>query len=60
MSRLGNITTQVGSWRLNLVRLVFLCLVIGLAWRLTDIQVLNADFLRGQGDARHLRDVTVP
>ncbi|MDO7667669.1 MAG: penicillin-binding protein 2, partial [Pseudomonadota bacterium] len=59
MSRQANIVTQVGSWRLNLVRLVFICLVLGLAWRLADIQVLNSEFLRGQGDARHLRDVTV-
>lgn len=59
MSRRTNIVTQVGSWRLNLVRLVFICLVLGLAWRLADIQVLNSEFLRGQGDARHLRDVTV-
>jgi cell division protein FtsI (penicillin-binding protein 3) len=59
MSRHANIVTEVGSWRLNLVRLVFICLVLGLAWRLADIQVLNSEFLRGQGDARHLRDVKV-
>ena len=56
----ANTFTHVGAWRLNLVRLVFVCLVIALAWRLADIQVLNAGFLRNQGDARHVRDVTVP
>jgi cell division protein FtsI (penicillin-binding protein 3) len=50
---------QIASWRLNLVRVVFLGLVIGLGWRLIDIQVLNTDFLRSQGDARHVRKVPV-
>ncbi len=59
MSTKANIVSQVGAWRLNLVRLVFISLVLGLAWRLADIQVLNSEFLRGQGDARHLRDVTI-
>lgn len=59
MSRQKNRFTQVGAWRLNIVRLVFISLVLGLAWRLMDIQVLNTTFLRSQGDARHLRNVTV-
>jgi cell division protein FtsI (penicillin-binding protein 3) len=59
MSRQKNSVLQVGRWRLNVVRLVFISLVLGLAWRLTDIQVLNSEFLRSQGDARHLRNVTV-
>ncbi len=50
---------HIASWRLNLVRLVFLGLVLGLGWRLVDIQVLNTDFLRSQGDARHIRKVPV-
>ncbi len=31
-----------------------------LAWRAVDLQVLNRDFLRQQGDARSLRVVSVP
>ncbi|PHS25591.1 MAG: cell division protein [Methylophaga sp.] len=58
MARRSNIN-QIASWRLNLVRIVFLSLVLGLGWRLVDIQVLNADFLRSQGDARHIRNVPV-
>ncbi|PHS71049.1 MAG: cell division protein [Methylophaga sp.] len=50
---------QIGVWRLNIVRLVFISLVLALGWRLTDIQVLNPDFLRDQGDARHIRKVPV-
>lgn len=54
-----NEINHIGSWRLNLVRLVFIGLVLGLGWRLFDIQVLNPDFLRDQGDARHIRQVPV-
>lgn len=50
---------QVGSWRLNLVRLSFIVIGLGLLWRLVDIQVVNPDFLRNQGDARHLRNVPI-
>ncbi|RKZ89052.1 MAG: penicillin-binding protein 2 [Gammaproteobacteria bacterium] len=59
MSRQRKSINSVGIWRLNVVRLVFISLVIGLGWRLTDIQVLNPDFLRNQGDARHVRKVPV-
>lgn len=50
---------HIGVWRLNVVRLVFISLVLGLGWRLADIQILNSDFLRNQGDARHVRKVPV-
>jgi cell division protein FtsI (penicillin-binding protein 3) len=59
MSRKTKAHYQVAVWRLNLLRLVFISLVLGLGWRLADIQVLNPDFLRNQGDARHLRKVPV-
>lgn len=54
-----NTLMKVGAWRLHLVRLFFVSFVIVLGWRLADIQVVNPDFLRDQGDARHLRDVKV-
>lgn len=60
MSRKAKPLNHVGAWRLNLVRIVFISLVLGLAWRLADIQVLNPDFLRNQGDARHVRHVAIP
>jgi cell division protein FtsI (penicillin-binding protein 3) len=50
---------HVGLWRLNLVRVMFILFVLGLCWRLADIQILNPEFLRNQGDARHLRQVPV-
>lgn len=54
-----NETQQTGTWRLNLVRIMFVAFVIGLGWRLADIQVMNTDFLRYQGEARHVRQVPV-
>jgi len=59
MSRRTKTVNHIGAWRLHLVRLVFISLVLGLAWRLTDIQVIDPDFLRQQGDARHLRKVAI-
>lgn len=50
---------QVGRWRLNLVRVMFVLFVAVLCWRLADLQILNPEFLRNQGDARHLRQVPV-
>lgn len=59
MSRRSNPHQQVGLWRLNLVRAMFILIVAGLGWRLADLQIFNPDFLRNQGDARHLRQVPV-
>ncbi len=49
----------VHVWRLNVVKVVFVTLVLLLAWRLADIQVVNPDFLRDQGDARHVRQIPI-
>lgn len=51
--------TVTSSWRLNVVRLAFMLFIGVLIWRLADIQIINPDFLRNQGDARHLREVPV-
>lgn len=34
--------------------------VLALVWRAVDLQVMNRDFLQGQGDARHLRALALP
>jgi cell division protein FtsI (penicillin-binding protein 3) len=59
MKRQTKAVKNVGVWRLNLVRIMFIALVLALGWRLADIQILNTDFLRNQGDARHVRKVPV-
>ncbi|MDC9725035.1 MAG: penicillin-binding transpeptidase domain-containing protein [Gammaproteobacteria bacterium] len=58
MSRKQKTVIHAGAWRLHLVRFVFISLILGLGWRLADIQVLHPDFLRDQGDARHIRNVS--
>ncbi|MDF1587736.1 MAG: penicillin-binding transpeptidase domain-containing protein [Gammaproteobacteria bacterium] len=59
MSRHNQSSNHTNVWRLNLVKLVFVGLVLGLSYRLADIQVIHPDFLRNQGDARHLRKVPI-
>jgi len=59
MSRQNNKSNHINVWRLNLVKIVFIGLVIGLGYRLADIQVIHPDFLRNQGDARHVRKVPI-
>ena len=43
-----------------MVLAVFVLVLGGLLWRALDMQVLNQDFFQRQGDARHLRTVTIP
>ena len=59
MARSSKANSHVAVWRLNLLRVMFVSLLLGLVWRLADIQVMNPDFLRYQGDARHVRQVPV-
>jgi len=59
MARSSKANSHVAVWRLNLLRVMFVSLLLGLIWRLADIQVMNPDFLRYQGDARHVRQVPV-
>lgn len=55
MSRISNC-----RFRRYLVMSVFLLAIFGLIWRALDMQVMNQSFFQQQGDARHLRTVTVP
>ncbi|SUD46376.1 peptidoglycan synthetase FtsI [Pseudomonas fluorescens] len=47
-------------WRFRVV-LGLLALMVGaIAWRIVDLQVVDRDFLIGQGDARSLRHIPIP
>lgn len=48
------------SARLGLLLALLGLIVFALVWRAVDLQVMNRDFLQGQGDARHLRVLTMP
>ncbi|MBX2824294.1 MAG: penicillin-binding protein 2 [Gammaproteobacteria bacterium] len=47
-------------WRRQLVLFGFLVLAAGLALRAVQLQIVQHDFLRGEGDARHHRTVSIP
>ncbi len=47
-------------WRRLSVLVAFVCLVVVLAGRALDMQVLHSAFFEQQGDARQLRHVTIP
>ncbi|WP_166569189.1 penicillin-binding protein 2 [Pseudomonas sp. R5(2019)] len=47
-------------WRFRVV-LGLLALMVGaICWRIIDLQVIDHDFLQGQGDARSLRHIPIP
>jgi cell division protein FtsI (penicillin-binding protein 3) len=46
--------------RRNLILVAVASASLLLVWRAVDLQVVNRDFLQGQGDARYLREVTDP
>lgn len=48
------------NFRRYVVFVVFVVAMLGLLWRALDMQVINQVFFKQQGDARHLRVVTVP
>ncbi len=50
----------IGCWRLAMVRLIFVSVALLLGWRLFYLQVMNPDFLKKQGDHRHLKKVAIP
>ena len=49
----------VHPFRYLLVIMVVMSAMLFLVWRAFDLQIMNKDFLQGEGDARYLRDVRV-
>ena len=55
-----NLEGALYPWRFRLM-LGLLALMVGaIAWRIIDLQVVDRDFLIGQGDARSLRHIPIP
>ena len=48
------------QFRRFMVLSAFSLAITGLLWRALDMQVLNQEFFKQQGDARHLRVVSIP
>ncbi|PVZ71877.1 peptidoglycan D,D-transpeptidase FtsI family protein [Pelagibaculum spongiae] len=51
---------SIKDWRLWLVAILMIMALGAVLYRMADIQLLNPDFLRNQGDARSLRVVSIP
>ncbi|KQN55928.1 cell division protein [Pseudomonas sp. Leaf48] len=47
-------------WRFRVVLGLLGIMVVAIAWRIIDLQVVDRDFLKGQGDARSLRHIPIP
>ena len=50
---------HIQPYRINLIYIILIAAVSALIWRVADLQVLNKDFLLGQGNARVLREIEV-
>ncbi len=53
----ASVQIKFQRWRLNLVFLGLVACVGAIAWKVTDLQIFERDFLQGQGDARTIRTV---
>lgn len=60
MSRAGGEAVSMPAWRRLLVTIVLLLLPMALLARAVSIQLVDSDFLQGQGDQRHLRTEVLP
>lgn len=47
-------------WRFRLMVALLGLMVAAICWRIIDLQVVDRDFLKGQGDARSLRHIPIP
>ncbi|KDD65941.1 cell division protein FtsI (penicillin-binding protein 3) [Pseudomonas sp. BT76 TE3572] len=47
-------------WRFRLVLGLLGVMVVAIAWRIIDLQVVDRAFLKGQGDARSVRHIPIP
>ncbi len=47
-------------WRFRLVVGLLGVMVAAICWRIIDLQVIDRDFLKGQGDARSVRHIPIP
>ncbi|MGY4492519.1 cell division protein FtsI (penicillin-binding protein 3) [Pseudomonas sp. TE3610] len=47
-------------WRFRVVVALLGIMVGAIVWRIVDLQVIDHDFLKGQGDARSVRHIPIP
>lgn len=59
MSKGSTTINQIQSYRVSFMYFILLLVACALSWRVLDLQVLNNEFLQGQGNARVLRQLEV-
>ncbi len=50
---------HIQAYRINFIYLIMIIVACALIWRVLDLQVVNNEFLQGQGNARVLRQLEV-
>ncbi|MGF6112119.1 peptidoglycan D,D-transpeptidase FtsI family protein [Pseudomonas frederiksbergensis] len=55
-----NIEGALFPWRFRVVLGLLGIMVAAICWRIIDLQVVDRDFLKGQGDARSVRHIPIP
>ncbi|NUT76442.1 penicillin-binding protein 2 [Pseudomonas sp. C1C7] len=55
-----NVEGALFPWRFRLVLGLLGIMVAAICWRIIDLQVVDRDFLKGQGDARSVRHIPIP
>jgi len=53
------VNSQIQPYRINFIYLILVAVCCALIWRVLDLQVVNNEFLKGQGNARVLRQLEV-
>ena len=51
--------SQIQPYRINFIYLILIVVCCALIWRVLDLQLINNEFLKGQGNARVLRQLEV-
>ncbi|MCY1261803.1 Peptidoglycan D,D-transpeptidase FtsI [compost metagenome] len=55
-----NLDGALYPWRFRVVVGLLLAMVAAIVWRIVDLHVIDHDFLKGQGDARSVRHISIP
>ena len=56
---MSKVNHQIQPYRINFIYLILVVVCCALIWRVLDLQVVNKEFLKGQGNARVLRQLEV-
>lgn len=55
-----NLEGALYPWRIRVILGLLVLMVLAISWRIVDLQVVDQDFLKEQGDARSVRHIPIP